>query len=362
MTPDMFYGVILAGGRGERLWPMNTRTRPKHLLAGPDGESILEKAIRRIHALVPPKHVLIVTHRNYVDAIQDHMGDRIKIGGFVVEPEGKNTAVAIALAAMKLLKIDPNAHMFVLPADHFIGEEDRLRQALRTAARLTLEGEKLVTIGVNPTRPETNYGYIEMGKPLEGDYEVPVYAVKAFKEKPDPEVAVDLLARGDFLWNTGMYVWKARVLLESVQRYMPELNGGLAAVEPAIGTEDEASALEGLYTRIGNVSIDYGVMEKADNVLVVRGGFVWDDYSDWEIVARVGDCDGAGNVLCGRAVALEAQRSLVWSADGLIAALGVEDMIIVRKGDAVLVCPRSRARDVKAVVHELRSTSLEQYA
>ncbi|MCU0611794.1 MAG: sugar phosphate nucleotidyltransferase [Candidatus Eisenbacteria bacterium] len=358
----MFYGVILAGGRGERLWPANTRAHPKHLLTGPDGESMLEKAIRRIQALVPPKHVQIVTHRNYLDAIEAHLDGRIKVGGYVVEPEGKNTAVAIALAAMKLLQADPNAHMFVLPSDHFIGEEDRLRQALRTAARLTLEGEKLVTIGVNPTRPETNYGYIEMGRPLEGDYEVPVYAVKAFKEKPEPDVAVDLLARGDFLWNTGMYVWKARVLLESVKRFMPELNGGLQAVESEIGTDDEALALEGLYTRIGNVSIDYGVMEKADNVLVVRGGFVWDDYSDWEIVARVGPPDGDGNVLRGKVLAVDAHRSLVWSEDGLIAALGVDDLVIVRKGDAVLVCPRVRARDVKSVVHELKGRAFDDYA
>jgi len=358
----MFHGVILAGGRGERMWPVNTRTNPKHLLTDPDGESMLEKAIRRLQALVPPKHVLIVTHRNYLDAIRSHVEGRIKIGGYVVEPEGRNTAVAIALAAMKLLKVDPNAHMFVLPADHFIGEEDRLRQALRTAARLTLEGEKLVTIGVNPTRPETNYGYIEMGKPLEGDYEVPAYTVKAFKEKPEPDDAVDFLARGDFLWNTGMYVWKARVLLDSVKRFMPELNGGLLAVEPEIGTDSEEGALEGLYTRIGNVSIDYGVMEKADNVLVVRGGFVWDDYSDWEIVTRVGVADGNGNVLRGKVVAIESRDSLVVSADGVVAAIGVEDLIIVRKGDAVLVCPRDRARDVKSVVHELRSEGLEQYA
>lgn len=358
----MFHGVILAGGRGERLWPMNTRSHPKHLLTDSDGESMLEKAIRRIHALVPPKHVLVVTHRSYLDAIKGHLEGRIKIGGYVVEPEGKNTAVAIALAAMKLLKADPNAHMFVLPADHFIGEEDRLRQALRTAARLTLEGEKLVTIGVNPTRPETNYGYIEMGRPLEGDYEVPAFSVKAFKEKPDPDEAVDFLARGDFLWNTGMYVWKARVLLESVRRFMPELNGGLAAIEPDLGGDEEDQALAGLYTRIGNVSIDYGVMEKADNVLVVRGGFVWDDYSDWEIVARVACEDEAGNVTRGKALALESERSLVWSEDGVIAALGVKDLVIVRKGNAVLVCPRTRARDVKSVVHELRSGPLDEYA
>ncbi len=358
----MFHGVILAGGRGERMWPVNTRTYPKHLLQGPNGESMLLKAIRRVQALVPPKHVLVVTHRSYFDAIRSHLEDRIKVGGYVVEPEGKNTAVAIALAAMKLLKIDPNAHMFVLPADHFVGEEDRLRQALRTAAHLTLEGEKLVTVGVNPTRPETNYGYIEMGKPVEGDYEVPVYTVRAFKEKPDPDDAVEFLARGDFLWNTGIYVWKARVLLESVKRFMPELNGGLLAVEPAIGTDGEAEALEGLYTRIGNVSIDYGVMEKADNVLVVRGGFVWDDYSDWDIVARVSPADEDGNVVRGSAVVLDALRSLVLSEDGLLAALGVEDMVIVRRGQSVLVCPRARARDVKAIVHELKRRGLEDYA
>lgn len=352
----------MAGGRGERLWPVNTRLQPKHLLAGSDGESMLEKAIKRVLALVPPKHVILVTHRNYVDAIKRHLEGRIAIGGYVVEPEGKNTAVAIALAAMKLLKVDPQAHMFVLPADHYVGEEDRLRQALRTAARLTLEGDKLVTIGVNPTRPETNYGYIEMGKMLDGDYEVPVYTVKAFKEKPDPEMAVEFLAKGDFLWNTGMYVWKARVLLESVKKYMPELNGGLTAVEPALGTDQEQAALEGLYTRIGNVSIDYGVMEKADNVLVVRGGFVWDDFSDWEIVARVEPSDAQGNVVKGKAVVLDSSDSVVWSEDGLVAVLGLDHMVVVRKGDAVLVCPRSRAREVKAIVHHLKGGPWDEFA
>ena len=358
----MFHGVILAGGRGERLWPVNRQNFPKHLLATVHRESMLEDCIRRIEALVPPKHVLVVTHKNYLAAIERHLKGKLAIGGFVVEPQGKNTAIAIGLAAFKLLKQDPAAIMYVLPADHYIAEEDRLHQAFRTAARLTLEQESLVTIGVNPTRPEPNYGYIEMGPSVEGDYEVPVFSAQSFKEKPSAEQAVELMARGTYLWNTGMYVWKARVLIEALEKFMPELYGGLVAIEGDLGTDREEKALEGLYTRIGNVSIDYGVMEKADNVLVIRGSFVWDDFADWEIVARIVAADDDGNVTRGKAVTLDSKNSLVWSEDGVVAVLGVDDMIVVRQGDAVLICPRSKASDVKLIVRELNKRGLDQYA
>jgi mannose-1-phosphate guanylyltransferase len=358
----MFHGVILAGGRGERLWPVNRQNHPKHLLAPKPHETMLEESIRRIEALVPPKHVLVVTHRNYLDAIETHLRGKIEIGGYVVEPQGKNTAVAIGLAALKLLKRDPTATMYVLPADHFVGEEDRLLQALRAAARLTLEGERLVAIGVNPTRPEPNYGYIEMGAPVEGHFDVPVFSAEAFKEKPTTEEAVGLMARGTCLWNTGMYVWKATVLMEALQRFMPELYGGLKAIENDLETEREEDALRGLYTRIGNISIDYGVMEKADNVSVIRGSFVWDDYADWEVVSRVVAADEHGNVIRGNAVTLDSKSTLVWSEDGVIATLGVENLVVVRQGDAVLICPRSRARDVKFVVKELKERGLDEFA
>jgi mannose-1-phosphate guanylyltransferase len=270
--------------------------------------------------------------------------------------------VAIGLAALKLLKRDPTATMYVLPADHFVREEDRLLQTLRAAARLTLEGENLVAIGVNPTRPEPNYGYIEMGAPVEGHFDVPVFSAEAFKEKPTTEEAVGFMAQGTFLWNTGMYVWKAKVLIDALERFMPELYGGLLAVEKDLDTEREEEALTGLYTRIGNISIDYGVMEKADNVMVIRGSFVWDDYADWEVVSRVVPGEEDGNVIRGNAVTIDSKNTLVWSEQGVVAAIGVENLIVVKQGDAVLICPRSRARDVKFVVKELKERGLDEFA
>jgi len=358
----MFHAVILAGGRGERLWPVNRQDFPKHLLAAVDRGSMLEESIRRIQSVVAPRHVTIVTHKNYIAAIRAHLSGKLGIGDFVVEPQGKNTAVAIGLAALKLLKEDPRAMMYVLPADHHIVEEDRLVQTLKTAARLVLESDSLVAIGVNPTRPEPNYGYIEMGETLEGHYDVPVFNTRAFKEKPTTDEAKGLMARGNYLWNTGMYAWKAEALMKALEKFMPELYGGLRAIELDLGTDREDEALEGLYTRIGNVSIDYGVMEKADNVLVIRGSFVWDDFADWEIIANIVAADENGNVTMGKTIALGSKNSLIWSEDGVVAVLGVDDMIVVRQGDAVLICPRSKARDVKLIVRELKEHGLHEYA
>ncbi len=358
----MFYGVILSGGRGERLWPVNRWDYPKHLLAPIDGESMLEKSIRRIESLVAPKHVIIVTHQNFAGAIKEHLHGRLEVGDLIVEPEGKNTAVAIGLAALKLLKQNPNAIMFVLPADHHVGEEDRWLQALRTAARLTLEGDNFVTIGVNPTRPEPSYGYIEMGKPLVDQYEVPVFRMAGFKEKPTKEEAVAFLARGKYLWNSGMYVWRADSLMDALKQHMPELHGGLMAIADDLGTERELDALRGLYTRIGNVSIDYGIMEKVKGVLVIRGSFLWEDFADWETVARVQAGDAQGNVTRGTTVTLDSHSNLVWCEDGVVATLGVQDLIVVKKQNAVLVCRRNRAEDVKNVVAELREKGLSELA
>ena len=357
----MFHGIILAGGRGERLWPVNRRSYPKHLLVSKDGESMLEKSIRRIEALIPPKHVMVVTHRNYITVIKNHLEGRIKVGDFIVEPEGKNTAVAIGLAAFKLVKQDPKAIMFVLPADHHIGEEDRLLQVLRAAARITLETDSLVTIGVNPARPEDRYGYIEVGQPLHGDFEVPVFKVTAFKEKPDHKKAEAFLASGNYLWNSGMYVWRAKVLIDALEQFMPELYGGLQAVSDDLGTEREPDALEGLYERIGNISIDYGIMEKAEDVVVIRGSFRWEDFADWEIVTRVHTSDKKDNVIHGTVVPIESSDNLIWCEDGIIATLDVNDLIIVKKDDAVLVCSRERAEDVKKIVAFLRKHKLDNY-
>jgi len=357
----MFHGVILAGGRGERLWPVNRWNHPKHLLISKDGESMLEKSIRRIEALISPKHVMVVTHRNYIDSIRDHLQGRIKVGDFIVEPEGKNTAVAIGLAALKLLKQDPKAIMFVLPADHYIGEEDRLLQVLRAAARITLETDSLVTVGVNPARPEDRYGYIEVGQPMDGEYDVPVFKVTAFKEKPDAKEAEAFLSSGNYLWNSGMYVWRAKVLVDALERFMPELYGGLQAISDDLGTDNEQTALEGLYERIGNISIDYGIMEKAEDVVVIRGSFRWEDFADWEIVTRVHSSGRKHNVISGTVVPIDSNDNLIWCEDGITATLGVSDLIIVKKDDAVLVCSRERAEEVKKIVAALRKKKLDKF-
>lgn len=339
------YAVVLAGGRGERFWPKSRAARPKQLQALTGGRTMIEETLARVEPLAPPPRQWIVTSADLAGAVGSVVGPGPRVIG---EPLGRNTAPAIAMAASEIARSDPEAVMLVLPSDHHIRDVPGFRSALDRAAELAERGY-LATIGIRPDRPETGYGYVERGEAVGGG----CFAVKSFREKPDRETAQGFVASGRFYWNGGIFAWSVPVILDNLRKHMPALHratmdwqgrGGLAAGPEAFG--EYFQPLEG-------ISIDYGVMEKADRVAVVEGDFGWDDLGSWEAAARYYREDGSGNRLSGRALSLDSSNSIVVSDQGLVALLGVEDLIVVRSGNAVLVCRRDRAQDVRRVVEEL---------
>lgn len=347
------HAVILAGGSGTRFWPASRRSRPKQLLAlaGAGDESLIAATVRRLHPLIAPSDVWIATSTSLLDATAHALPD-VPRAHLLAEPVARNTAAPIGWAAAVIARTDPDAIVVVLPADHFISDEPGFLAVLQRAIR-TAEQGWLTTIGISPTRPETGYGYIELGGVLhEG-----AHAVTHFVEKPDRARAEGFVAGGRHLWNAGMFVFRARVMLESIGRHLPALAAGLATVDAAADKGDEARVLAEVFPSLPSISIDHGIMEKADRVAVVPGSFGWNDVGSWEVSWELADHDAEGNALPEGSVAVDAANNLVKDLSTgkkrRFALLGVSDLVLVETDDAVLVMPRSRAQDVRAIVEEL---------
>ncbi len=347
------YIVILAGGSGTRFWPLSRKKTPKQLMSVFGGRSMLQRTVERIIPL-NPEGILVVTNALQAEETERQLSfvpdDQLTI---VKEPLARNTAPAIGLAAAIIASLDPTAVMAVLPADHYIQGEEEFRATLERA-RLAAADMTLVTLGIRPGSPETGYGYIEAD--LKAGQEG-VFPVSRFIEKPCREKAVELLSAGNNYWNSGMFVWRADVILDRIRTHMPELYTGLESLRIPARLSDHSMArqVEALYAAIPAESIDYGVMEKADGVVVIPSSFGWSDVGSWSALPGLLEGDEHGNVVVdkSRLVPLDSQGCLVLGGGKLVALLGVRDLVVVDTGDALLVCPRDRAQDVKNVVDEL---------
>jgi mannose-1-phosphate guanylyltransferase len=341
------YAVIMAGGAGTRFWPASRTNRPKQLLPlATAGEPLLAATVRRIAPLVPPERVYIATGTHLAAATAACVPD-VPRAQILAEPVPRNTAPCIGWAADVIAARDPDARIVVLPSDHFIRDEDGFRRALARALDAA-RGDVIATVGIAPTRPETGYGYIEVGDAIADD----TFAVKRFVEKPDAARAADFVAGGRHLWNAGMFFFRACAMGAAIAEHLPELGRGLAKIAADPG------ALGAVFPGLPNISIDHGVMERARHVAVVRGDFGWSDVGSWQSAWELADKDADGNALPANAVAVEARSNLVRNfsrSDKIIALVGVSDLVVVDTGDAVLVLPRDRAQDVRAVVEALKA-------
>jgi mannose-1-phosphate guanylyltransferase/mannose-6-phosphate isomerase len=346
----MTHAVILAGGWGERLWPMSTRERPKQLLRLSGASTLVGETLRRIAPVVSLDTALVMTSASLRGRMSEELG-QIPPERIIGEPVGRNTAPAIALAAKLLSRDDADALMIVLPADHVVENATAFRQAIGVAVDAAERERALVTLGITPTRPETEYGYMRAGGPASIDG---AFSVEAFEEKPDLENAEAYLSRGGYYWNSGMFIWRADVFLREVERHLPDIADALASVTCAPGDDDFYEDIAGFYDSVEAISVDYGVMERADRVLVIPADIGWDDVGAWPAVARIWPGDPDGNTVRGDAVVLDCTDSVVLSEEGVVAVLGMDDVVVVRTGEATLVCPKRRARDVRRVVEALR--------
>ncbi len=352
------HAVILAGGSGTRFWPASRRDRPKQLLPLAGNEPLIAATVRRLEPLVSPERVWIATGGRIADATAAAL-PRVPRAQVLVEPVARNTAAPIGWAAATIARRDPDALVAVLPADHFIADEPAFRSVLERALKAASEGW-LTTVGIVPTRPETGYGYIEVGDRLNASADDGVSVVTRFVEKPDRAKAQQFLAGGKHLWNAGMFFFRARVMREAIAKHLPALGAGLDELDAAAAKGDEASALARLFPTFPSISIDHGVMEKASKLAVVPGSFGWNDIGSWEVTWELATHDAQGNAVPEGTVAVDAANNLVkdlttGGTKKRFALVGVKDLVIVETDDAVLVIPRERAQDVRAVVEALQA-------
>jgi mannose-1-phosphate guanylyltransferase len=356
------YAVIMAGGKGTRFWPKSRERMPKHLLDIVSEKTIIQETIDRIVPLVPVDNILIVTGHSHADALAKQL-PQIPEKNIIIEPVGRNTAPCIGLAALHIKRKSPDDVMVVLPADHLITDAPRFRHLLSSAAEVAAQSDFLLTIGIKPTYPETGYGYLEQGilkATIKGE---DIYEVKSIREKPDLEQAKVFLEKGGFYWNSGMFLWRADTILRAIKTWLPDLYQGLLRIEGAIGTDEEKSIVERVYRMISSISIDYGVMEKADNVLLVKGDFGWSDMGSWDALWEVLEKDEHGNTARGKAlfIGVDAKNSLIQSSRKLVALVGVEDLIVVETEDSLLICKRGCSQDVKKVVEILEHKKMKEF-
>ncbi|MDP1991831.1 MAG: mannose-1-phosphate guanylyltransferase [Syntrophales bacterium] len=354
------FAVIMAGGKGARFWPRSRERMPKHLLDILGERTIIRETVDRIRPLVPAEKTLIVTGRSHAAELIRQLPE-IPPENILIEPVGRNTAPCIGLAALHILKRVPDAVMLVLPSDHRIGDEAAFRRILQAAAREAFQGNSLVTIGIRPTGPETGYGYIEQGELISNNGSDELYRVRSIREKPPREQAERFLAQGGFSWNSGMFVWKASTIIEAIGLHLPDLQRGLLEIREALGTDREEEVVGTIYAGLQSVSIDYGVMEKAKDVLVIPGAFDWSDLGSWDALWEVSQKDINGNAVRGEFIGIDAANSLVHSSGKLVALVGVKDLLVVETKDALLICRRGRSQDVKKIVESLEKSGLTSY-
>jgi mannose-1-phosphate guanylyltransferase len=347
----VLYTVIIAGGRGERFWPKSRRSFPKQFLRLFGKKSLIELTYERIKSFCPLIRQRYVIPSDLVRPLRKAMPG-LKKNNVIAEPVGKNTALAIGLAAACIIREDPNAVLVVLSADHLITDTGRFCKGVEFARSLAKEGY-LVTFGIPPSRPETGYGYIRAGKELRTKNGMTAFAAEGFTEKPSPERAREYLNLGNYFWNSGMFVWTGKAILEAIDRYLPELGRSLARFQPHIGTRQEQSTLKRLYQKAQSISIDYGVMEQAENIAVVRADFDWDDVGSWVALERHHEKNLDNNTIFGKYLGIDTKDSIIWAENGMVATLGIRDMLVVKAGEVVLVCPKARAQDVKKLIERL---------
>ena len=348
---DKAYAIIMAGGSGTRFWPLSRSGRPKQFLSlGPDSRSLLRATAERVWSLIPPERTFVVTSELLFDQVVDELPE-LERGRILAEPVGRNTAPCIGWAATHVRRLDPDAVMTVLPADHYIGDPDAYVDALRRGLEAATHGD-YVTIGIRPSRPETGYGYIEVG----GELDPGVFRARRFVEKPNRQRAEQFVASGSFLWNSGMFFFLASRILEAIDQHLPGLGKQLQRYDEAARAGDEASVVAATYAELPAISIDHGIMEKVGSVSVVPGSFDWSDLGSWTSAWELSERDDEGNVLPEGALTVDAKGNFAWAPEGkLVALIGVDDLVIVDSGDAILVVPRERSQDVREIVEALRA-------
>lgn len=350
--------LIMAGGKGERFWPRSRVNLPKQFLSlTDDGKTMIQLTVERISPIVDLEDVYIATNKAYRELVKEQLPG-LPEENILCEPIGRNTAPCIGLGAVHAASKYEDAVMIVLPSDHLIKSNEIFIETFKEACEVAIKGDNLVTVGITPNYPETGYGYIKYDAE---DKEGSAYGVDKFVEKPDLETAKEYLADGSYLWNSGMFTWKVSTILNCFKKYMPSTYNGLMKIKAAIKTADEDAVLEAEFPDLESQSVDYGIMEKAENIYIIPGNFGWDDVGSWLAVGRIKKTDDNNNVVNGNVVTVNTSDCVIEGADKLIATVGLRDMVVVDTKDAILISTKENAGEIKQVLAKLRESGKNQY-
>jgi len=349
------YAVIMAGGSGTRFWPYSRNSRPKQLLNIVGETSMLQMTVDRLKKMNGVTDVFIVTRSDLADIIKEEISG-IKEENVIVEPSGKNTAPCIGLSALKIQQLNDDAVMGVFPADHLIVGHKQFEKAISTAKHVARKKNALVTIGLKPTFPSTGYGYIQYDSDSDVDH-LDAYSVKVFAEKPPLSLAKKFIESGDFLWNSGMFIWKVDTLLTNMEKHMPDLHRQLSKINKKL---EKNRSIDSLWGRITPESIDYGLMEKAEDVYLVKAEFEWSDLGSWNTVYNYSPKSDEGNAVKGDGIVIDGKDNFIQSEDKLTAIVGLDNIVVVNTADATLVIPKDKVENVKELVVELKKQKREE--
>jgi mannose-1-phosphate guanylyltransferase len=353
------FSVIMAGGVGQRFWPRSRRKHPKQLLDLTGQGSMIKLTVDRLKNLSAPEEIFIITNLAQRAAIEKEVEGKVPAGNIIGEPEGRNTAPAVGLGALILQRKCADSTMLVLPADHIIEPIEKFEVAIRAASSYVSNNDVLLTFGIRPSRPATGYGYIQASEEVRHHDGLKFHQTQAFLEKPDLETAKRFVGEGTYLWNSGMFLWKPGRIIAEIKEHLPELSRLLSAIEQRLDSEDLDSILASSYSEAPSVSIDYGVMEKAQNVAVLEANFYWNDVGSWEYVRDIRPADKNGNSVVGEHILIDSCDNTVFSPDRLIGMVGVENLVVVDGGDSILICKRDCVQDVRKIVQQLKRQGME---
>lgn len=354
------YAAIIAGGSGTRLWPRSRQNKPKQFQSLYSGNTLLQETVKRLEPLVERDNIYVIANQSHEEIVREQLG-WLPEGNYVGEPMGKDTAPAVGVIATLIAHKDPDAVILITPADHVILKEKLFRRHLEVAEQIAKEGPNVVTIGIKPTCAETGYGYIQMKEAHRSVDDIDIYEVMSFKEKPDLKTAEEYVSSWHYVWNSGMFIWSAKTIMNLYREYAPEIYKLLMRYDAAIGTPNEAKVFEEIYDEFPRISVDYAILEHAKDIFVIPASIGWNDLGSWASLHDIMEQDEDGNAVVGNYVGVDTHNCLIYSKNRLIATVGLDNMIIVDGGDVLLVLPKGRSQDIKPLLEELKKQDKTEY-
>lgn len=354
------FSLIMAGGSGTRFWPRSKTVKPKQYLNLFGTESLLQSTIKRFSKFTSAENIYVVSGKSQATVLEQQT-TLLPKANLIYEPVGKNTLPCIGLAAMFAEMENPDGIMVVTPSDHLIENDELFEDTVLAAVKIADERNGIVTIGITPTYPATGYGYVQTSENITGSEKIKQFKVERFVEKPNEATATEYLKQGGFYWNSGLFVFKISIFLDAVKQFAPSLYSDLRKIQADLGKPSFDRTLDKIYRAVESISVDYGIMEHAKNIYLVEGNFVWNDLGSWESVYLTSEKDENGNAGAGESIVIDSKNSYIYSETGLIALVGLDDVIVVQDGNTTLVCKRDKAEEIKKVVDRLKEENKNEY-